>query len=59
MQLYRLAVRYDHYSWLTLSISVRKTIKLTLYMAKVGVCSEIHIKLINTLCGEKSGVCKY
>ena len=33
------------------SISIIKTSRLTLYREIIGVCSQIHTKRINTLCG--------
>ena len=36
----------------THSLSVIKTSQLTLYREIIAVCSEIHTKHINTLCGQ-------
>jgi hypothetical protein len=36
----------------TLSASVVKNSRLTLYREIIAVCSEIHTKHINTLCGQ-------
>jgi hypothetical protein len=36
----------------TLSVSVIKTSQLMLYREIIAVCSEIHTKHINTLCGQ-------
>jgi hypothetical protein len=39
----------------TLSVSVIKTSQLMLYREIIAVCSEIHTKHINTLCGQNVG----
>ena len=47
----------DHWA-LEGSISVIKTIQLMLYREIMAVCSEIHTKHINTVCGQNLEVLK-
>jgi len=42
----------------TLSISVIQTSQLMLHREIIAVCSEIHTKHINTLCGQNVGLLK-
>jgi hypothetical protein len=43
---------YSNHRAEEVSISVIKTSQLTLYREIIAVCSEIHTKHINTLCGQ-------
>ena len=44
---------------LTLSVPVIQTSQLMLYREIIAVCSQIHTKHINTLCGQEAELYKY
>jgi len=48
MHTYLYIWKHEH----TLSVSVIKTNQILLYMEIIVVCSQIHTKHINTLCGQ-------